>query len=221
MHTAVPILLKLLLIGGVLGLWFYTQALIGKRKAPTGRIRDGAHGATARLHSWLVRHPRSADRLLILSSGLIDALGIFLLGIAVVGPTVRPLLGLIAIFLLRQICQGLCAMPSPKGMIWRNPGFPSALVTYGAANDLFFSGHTAIAVYGAIELARWGGPWFAAAGAFIALFETSAVLVLRAHYTMDVFAAIVTVFAVDRLSYLMAPALDGWLSGLAAAAGLG
>ena len=49
-------------------------------------------------------------------------------------------------------------------MIWRNPGFPSLLVTYGTASDLFFSGHTAIAVYGALELAHWGGPAWAAVG---------------------------------------------------------
>ena len=39
-------------------------------------------------------------------------------------------------------------------MIWHDPGFPSFLVTYHVANDFFFSGHTAIAVFGAIELSR-------------------------------------------------------------------
>src|SRR3989442_6441970 len=43
-------------------------------------------------------------------------------------------------------------------MIWRRPGFPSLLVTYGTAGDLFFSGHTAIAVYGGVELVRLRGP---------------------------------------------------------------
>jgi hypothetical protein len=47
-------------------------------------------------------------------------------------------------------------------MIWRYPGVPSLLVTYGTSNDLFFSGHTALAVYGSIELAWWGGPAWAA-----------------------------------------------------------
>ena len=61
------------------------------------------------------------------------------------------------LFGLRQMCQAVSALPLPEGMIWRSPGVPSLLVTYDVANDLFFSGHTAMAVYGAIELARWGG----------------------------------------------------------------
>ena len=57
-------------------------------------------------------------------------------------------------------------------MIWRSPGVPSLLVTYGVSNDLFFSGHTALAVYGAIELGRWGGPAWAVVGRALAVFET-------------------------------------------------
>jgi len=48
--------------------------------------------------------------------------------------------------------QAVCALPPPPNMIWHYPGFPSLLVTYHVANDFFFSGHTAIAVFGAIEL---------------------------------------------------------------------
>ena len=49
-------------------------------------------------------------------------------------------------------------------MVWRYPGVPAVLVTYGTANDLFFSGHTAIAVYGAATLAAHWGPWGLALG---------------------------------------------------------
>jgi hypothetical protein len=85
-------------------------------------------------------------------------------------------------------------------MIWRYPGFPSLLVTYGTATDLFFSGHTAIAVYGAIELGHAGGGWWGLAGAIIAGVEAATVLILRAHYTMDVFAAVVTAFSAASLA---------------------
>ena len=40
-------------------------------------------------------------------------------------------------------------------MMWNNPGVPSLLVTYETTNDFFFSGHTAIAVLGCIELIRY------------------------------------------------------------------
>jgi membrane-associated phospholipid phosphatase len=115
------------------------------------------------------------------------------------------------LFGLRQICQALCALPPPEGMIWRSPGVPSLLVTYGVANDLFFSGHTALAVYGAIELGRWGGPVWAVAGALLAVFEAAVVLVLRAHYTMDVFTGVVTAFAAVAAADCLAPGCDAAL----------
>ena len=73
----------------------------------------------------------------------------------------------------------LCPLPAPAGMVWRYPGVPAILVTYGTANDLFFSGHTAIAVYAAATLAGDWGAWGLAIGLVIALFEAITVLVLR------------------------------------------
>jgi len=156
----------------------------------------------------------AANRLLVASSAIIDALGLFLLGSAVFGATVRPFLGLLLLFVLRQVCQGLTALPAPEGMIWRDPGFPSLLVTYGTATDLFFSGHTAIAVYGGVELARQGGPALAALGVAIAAFEAATVLVVRAHYTMDVFTAIVVALWAAGAARVIAPAADRLLAAI-------
>jgi hypothetical protein len=103
----------------------------------------------------------------------------------------------------------LCPLPAPSGMVWRYPGVPAILVTYGTANDLFFSGHTAIAVYGAATLAGHWGTWGLVIGLLIALFEALTVLVLRAHYTMDVFTGIVCALWVYSLSGKFAPCVDG------------
>ena len=194
----------------VLGLvaWFWTQSLIGHRAFPAGNIGDGLHRLTNPMHQYLVQNDAVANGLLIISSALIDTLGIFLLASGIFGPSIRPFLALLMLFALRQICQALCALPPPDQMIWRNPGFPSLLVTYGVANDLFFSGHTAIAVLGAIELSRLGRRWLALAGIAIALFEAITVLVLRAHYTMDVFTGAVTALLVSMVAVRLAPAMD-------------
>jgi len=197
-----------------LGGWFWTQALIAKRAFPEGRIGDRLHDLTAPLHLYLLAHPRAANRVLVVTSGLVDLLGLFLVLRAVFGPTIRPFLGLLILFALRQVCQALCALPCPAGMIWRDPGFPSLLVTYGTTSDLFFSGHTAVAVYGSLELAQWGGPGFAVLGAFLAVIEATTVLVLRAHYTMDVFAGAVTALWVWTVASALAPTVDAWLGGL-------
>jgi hypothetical protein len=205
------VLLRLLLVIAGLGAWFWTQSLIGSRTCAPGTIGDGLLEATEPINSFLRENPPAAKALLISSSLVIDLLGVFLLGRAILGPTIRPFLGLLMVFALRQMCQGLCALPPPEGMIWERPGFPSLLVTYGVSNDLFFSGHTAIAVYGATELARlnFRGAWLA--GLAVALFEASTVIVLRAHYTMDVFTGAVAALLVAGAAERFAPSVDRWL----------
>jgi len=205
---------RAVLVTAGLAAWFWTQALIARRAFPRGRIGDRILDATAPLNRFLREHPRWADAVLIATSAVIDLLGIFLVALAVFGPSVRPFIGLVLLFALRQVCQGLCALPEPEGMIWHKPGFPSLLVTYGTSSDLFFSGHTAIAVYGSIELAHYGGPLAAIAGVAIVLVEATAVLILRAHYTMDVFTGAVTALWVSTVASALSPGIDRWLAGL-------
>ena len=171
--------------------WFWTQSLIGGRS--TGLvIGDRLHDVTASANLYLHAHPAAGNLLLIVSSGLIDLLGIFLLARWIFAGKLRPFLALAIVLGLRQIVQSLVALPAPANAIWHYPGFPSLLVTYGVSNDYFFSGHTAIAVVGVTEIARLGKRWLTALGVLIVVFEGSAVLILRAHYTMDVFAGLVT-----------------------------
>lgn len=207
------LLRRLLVTGIVLALWFWTQSLIGARVAPASGIGDGLHNLTAGLNSYFAQHLRAANALLIVSSALIDALGLFLLGRWLLGGSVRPFLGLFLLMTLRQVMQAICALPPPTNMIWHDPGFPSLLVTYHVANDFFFSGHTAIAVFGAIELSRLRRNWLTLLAVLIVLFEVATVLVLRAHYTMDVFTGIVAALWVASLSERLSPRIDQLIAG--------
>src|SRR3989442_8981640 len=146
-----------LVVVGLAG-WFWTQRLIARRAWPERGIGDAMHLWTAALNRYLRARPATGNALMIATSAVIDGLGLFLLASAIFGPTIRPFLGLLIVYVLRQVSQGLCSLPQPDGMIWRHPGFPSLLVTYGTAGDLFFSGHTAIAVYGFVAMVRLGGP---------------------------------------------------------------
>src|SRR5207253_7917119 len=157
---------------------------------------------------YFSKNSGAADVLLIVSSGLIDALVLFLLGRWLSGGSVRPFLGLFMLMALRQLMQAVSALPPPPNMIWHYPGFPSLLVTYHVANDFFFSGHTAIAVFGAIELTRFHRKWLTVSSIALVCFEVAAVLILRAHYTMDVFTGILAALCVARLSERISPALD-------------
>src|SRR6267154_4333079 len=207
------LLRRLVVTGIVLALWFWTQSLIGSRIAPASGLGDALHNLTAGLNAYFAQNMRAANALLIVSSALIDALGLFLLGRWLFGGSVRPFLGLFLLMALRQAMQAICALPPPPNMIWHDPGFPSLLVTYHVANDFFFSGHTAIAVFGAIELSRLRRNWLTVFAIMIVIFEVATVLVLRAHYTMDVFTGIVAALLVASLSERLSPRIDQLISG--------
>jgi hypothetical protein len=195
------IALRLLAIGLGLLAWFATQRMIAARSAADGAIYDHLHVVTARWNDWLNRNPGPANAVLVGSSLGVDALTLFVLVFAVFGPSFTPFWGLLALFALRQLSQAAVALPAPPGIVWRHPGFPSLFVTYHVGNDFFFSGHTALAVYGAIQLATLQIPVLTALGIAIAVLEAAVVIVLRAHWTIDVAAGIFAALAVGFLTW--------------------
>lgn len=195
------------------GMWLFTQKLIGQRQLKfKDHIGDLFHVLTEHINQSLNRAPRVANALLISSSLVIDFLGIFLIVQTLFGDSIRPLLALLVLFTLRQINQAVTVLPTPQGMIWRNPGVPSLFVTYDVSNDLFFSGHTALAVLGALELSHWGGSVFTFLAIGIVIFEVLTVLLLRAHWTMDVFAGAITALWTYDVISRVAPYLDKWIA---------
>lgn len=206
------ILLRIGVIVVGLIIWFWTQKVIGRKMAPAdGGIGDGVHRLTAGWHRYFVTHEKAADRALISSSFCIDVLGLSLIALAIFGPTFAPFLAILIVFSMRQVCQLCCTLPPPPGMIWRDPGFPSLLVTYGVSNDLFFSGHTALAVLGAMEISHIAPWWLGLLAMIIAAGEVVIVLVLRAHYTLDVIAGGFAAWFAADVAGRMAPFVDGWL----------
>lgn len=193
------LLVRVLLIAGSLVAWFVTQKMIGARTLKDGGIYDHFHVLTAGWNAWLHRHPRHANAVLIVSSLCVDAVTLFVLLYALLGPSFAPFWGLFVLFALRQLSQASVALPIPEGVIWRDPGVPSLFVTYGVANDLYFSGHTALAVYGAMQLAAMQIPALTVVGAMVAVLQAVAVIVLRAHWTVDVVAGVFAALAVGLM----------------------
>jgi hypothetical protein len=206
-------LVKILLACGAIAFWMWTQRLLGSRKVsdPT-KIQDALLKYTAKFNQALHSSPRIARFLLFSSSLVIDGLGIYLILSGILGPTTRPLIGLILLFTLRQLAQATTLLPAPLGIIWRDPGFPSIFVTYKVANDFFFSGHTALAVYGALELAQQGGTLFACLAIFIAIYEVLVVLLLRAHWTLDIFTGVLAALWIFEINKVLSPEADLWIA---------
>jgi hypothetical protein len=203
--------LRVGVVAAALVAWFWTQSLIARKAAPKEGIGDVIHDLTAAWHRYFSTHDRAANAALIASSFFIDLCGLSLIGAAIFGSTFAPFLAILIVFGLRQICQGLCTLPPPPGIIWRNPGLPALLVTYSVGNDFFFSGHTSLAVLGALEAAYLGPAWLALAAAAVALGEMLIVLVLRAHYTLDVVAGAFAAFLAAQAGRWLAPLVDSWL----------
>lgn len=206
-----PIAIRVSIIAAALVIWFWTQKLIASKCDGENSIGDAVHRLTAKWHRYFSERDKSADRALALSSFCIDVMGLSLIAIAIFGTTFAPFIGIIIVFSMRQVSQLCCTLPPPPGIIWRDPGFPTALVTYGVSNDFFFSGHTALAVLGAIEIYQHAPLWLGAAAVLVAVGEIVIVLVLRAHYTMDVITGAFAAWFAADLAGRAAPWVDAWL----------
>ncbi len=201
--------LRSLILGGGILLWFLTQRWIGQRRLKKpDQIFDWVHEVTDRWNQRLHENEKWGRVLLISTSLGVDAMGIFLFYRALFSDDLRVLLSIFLLFALRQISQGLTALPAPPRMLWRNPGFPSFLVTYGVSNDLFFSGHTALAVLGGMELIQSGNPILITFALAFMVFEIMGVLVLRAHWTMDVIAGIFAALFVHQAGARLAECIS-------------
>ena len=167
-------------------IWFASQWWLARFRKNLPANYDAVHAWTKKLNSYFLTHKKASNVLLISSSFIMDALVLFIIVISIWGPSFRPFVALMVLFVFRQISQGLVTLPIPDGNIWHDPGFPSLVVTYGIANDLFFSGHTALAVLGGLELMHLGYLPLTILAFFIVMYETVVVLILRAHWTADV-----------------------------------
>jgi hypothetical protein len=104
-----------LVIAGIAA-WFWTQAVLGKRVPKVQNevpLTDGIHVLTRRLHQRYATNVAAGNRLLIASSLVIDLLGLYLIGSAILAMDSKPMRwntrqtetcqrGLIALFSFRE-----------------------------------------------------------------------------------------------------------------------
>ena len=161
---------------------------------------------TGGINEYLGSHASAADALLIAHSFLGDAVIIFLFAISIRQATVRPILPLFLLLVLRQLLQITVSLPLSSGLIWRYPGFPSLFSNYSISGDFYFSAYVGIGILGMAEAVRSRKKWPIAALFALVLFQAFADIVLRSHYTTDVYTSIVTAIAVSLASrHLYAP----------------
>jgi hypothetical protein len=81
-----------LVVAGIIA-WYATQSLLGKRVPKVAvevPLTDGIHVLTARIHRRYATNIAAGNRLLIASSLVIDLLGAYLIGSAILAPRFAP-----------------------------------------------------------------------------------------------------------------------------------
>jgi len=98
-------------------------------------------------------------------------------------------------------------MKFPEGYLWDYPGFPSLFVSYLKSNDFFYSGHVGLPVLQICEFYKIKKYNLIPLSAFIVVLEFFTMIVLRGHYTVDLFAGIIiahySFMISDQLIYIV------------------
>lgn len=191
-----------------------TQMHIGTIPVPTCGIYDQIHIWSTTINEFFQNNTIAANFVLITTSFFYDSSIFFIMGRTLYKHSFSPFLALVFFFLLRQGMQLLVALPIPEGLVWHYPGFPSFFVYYGISNDLYFSAHTGVSLIASLELYAIGKTWSKAAAIALFSYMVLAVLLLRFHYTMDVYTAILTVCLTRYLSNRLAPRMDDYFERL-------
>jgi hypothetical protein len=186
---------------GINILWQYTQKLLSCDIIADGQIVDRIHTCKRvnKIGMFLENNIIFTKYLIILTSLLID-IGVLYVSYEVLFfDNFKLLAEMFTGLMLRQLCQFINRLPTPRNMIWFDPGFPSLTVTYGTSNDFFFSGHTYMALLAGSAI--FSNPYIITKtyAVLFVILEVGFVLVTRGHYMMDVYAAVTTFISVKYL----------------------
>jgi hypothetical protein len=208
-----PILFLIIVAGGLIST--LTEHLIGDRIPPTCKIGDFLQHWTSGLNDFVSSREWIGDALIIFYSILGDAIVLILIVCAIVKSSIRPVLPLLVFLLLRQAMQLIVSFPVDPGLIWHYPGFPSLFSNYRMSGDFYFSAYVGILILGALELGEiFKVRWLTALNFFVAFLVAFIDLVLRSHYTTDIYTSIVTAIFAYLFTEQFVPPVDQFLKKL-------
>lgn len=183
-------LLLIILLG--LPIYRLSQDWIGRVVPPVCGIGDALQNGTALLNSFLQTHVQVANAVLILYSFAGDMIVLFLILRCIWMSSIRPMLPLLVFLILRQSLQIFVSFPLAPGLIWHYPGFPSLFSTYKVSSDFYFSAYVGVNILGWIELSHLKIRWLSLLGLAFVFIEAFIDIILRSHYTCDIYTSIIT-----------------------------
>lgn len=208
-----PILFIVLIVGMVLSI--FTQHAIGEKTPAICTIGDSLQEWTAPLHAYVSEHPMLASALMVFYSIVGDAIVLIMVVCAIVQSSVRPILPFIVFMIFRQTMQTLVAFPVDPGIIWHYPGFPSLFTNYQLGGDFYFSAYVGINILGALELGQiFRHRWITIINCLIAAMVVMIDIVLRSHYTTDIYTSVITAIFAYLFTQEFVPPIDRFLKKL-------
>lgn len=178
--------------------WNYSQTFLSGDHTPSNILLDRIHDShfVTGIINYMSNNKYFTDFNLILTTFLLDATIIIMMGLSLWRLDMRVPTMMISGIVLRQICQPIVKLPIPENMIWYDPGFPTLFMVYEVRNDFFFSGHTLTSLILGGEIIQSNNNLFIKLYGYIfIIYEIIFVIVTRSHYFMDVYAAIATYFS--------------------------
>jgi hypothetical protein len=156
-------------------------------------LLDNVFTSTYSITKYLAENKSLKNGLIISSSMFIDILFLIIcFQWALFNKSYRVLLVFIKYFLIRGIIQAMFQMPFCKERIFGYPGFPSLVVSYLKTNDYYYSGHTGFPLIIGQELSSfYQKPWIYFVCLFIACVEGFILVLMQAHYGIDIFGAFI------------------------------
>ncbi len=155
-------------------------------------IEDRLQTITASWNAYLQIDGRASNALIILYSSLGDAYLLFFFIAAIYSSSLRMILPLFVFLFFRQVLQALVTFPIPSGLIWHYPGLPALFTSYNISNDFYYSAYIGINLLVTLELLKYKNWWLTTFGFIIIFIEVFISIILRVHYTPDIYTSIIT-----------------------------
>lgn len=178
-------------------------------------FNDNGFRLTENYNKWL----KQPENLLFLKSFLI--IGGLLMDIVIIvgfllqaigGKSWRLPVALVLLYGSRGIIQNYYSMTHHDEYLFIDPGIMSITVPYFKSSDYFFSGHVSLPILLGIEFYKIGSKRFSLFCAFTMIYEFIMMLLLRGHYSIDLYAALIFSFYFSRMSETLCKPLDKYIT---------
>ncbi len=121
-------------------IYFVTQSFIGDMPPPDCGIGDRLQAWTAAINKYLHEHGRLANALIIAYAAIGDIVILFLIIDCLWRSSIGPMLPILFFLVLREVMQGLIALPEASGLILALSRFPFVIFSLQREHRLLFLG---------------------------------------------------------------------------------